>query len=104
MGRNFYFILMFRNKNIVAARIQARVAIRFARMGRKHAPFYRIVAVDARKKRNTEPLEFLGWYNPATKETNLNAASTNKWLNTGAKPSETVLGLLKKVLQYEPKR
>merc|ERR1712118_350683 len=95
------FCVMFSKKKVIAARFQARVAIRFARIGRKHAAFYRIVALDARKKRNTEPLEFLGWYNPATQETNLNADSISKWLNTGAKPSKTVLGLLKKVMQYE---
>merc|ERR550514_1247094 len=81
---------------VISTQIEARVAIRFTRMGRKHMPFYRIIAVDSRKRRDTRPLEFLGWYNPITKETNLNATSIKKWLSTGAQPSRTVTGLLKK--------
>lgn len=44
------------------------VKIRFTRVGKKHAPIYRIVAVDSRKKRDGEYLENLGTYNPLTKE------------------------------------
>ncbi len=35
--------------------------IRFTRMGRKKLPFYRIVAVDSRVRRDGAPLEYLGW-------------------------------------------
>merc|ERR1711904_347371 len=76
--------------------VEARVAIRFMRFGRKHEPFYRIIAVDSRKRRDTEPLEFLGWYNPTTKEANLNAPSVKKWLTCGAEPSNTVMSLLQR--------
>lgn len=44
------------------------VKIRFTRVGKKHAPIYRIVAIDSRKKRDGEYLENLGTYNPMTKE------------------------------------
>jgi small subunit ribosomal protein S16 len=44
------------------------VKIRFTRMGKKHAPVYRIVAIDSRKKRDGEYLENLGTYNPLTKD------------------------------------
>jgi len=44
------------------------VKIRFTRVGKKHAPIYRIVAIDSRKKRDGEYLENLGTYNPLTKE------------------------------------
>merc|ERR1712014_134112 len=77
---------------------ESRVSIRFMRMGRKHRPFYRIIAVDSRKKRETRPLEFLGWYNPFTKDTKLNAPSIKKWLNVGAQPSSTVANLLKRAM------
>merc|ERR1712083_354053 len=77
---------------------EALVSIRFMRMGRKHQPFYRIIAVDSRKRRDTEPLEFLGWYNPKTKETKLNSPSIKKWLNVGAQPSETLEKLLKRAM------
>ena len=44
------------------------VKIRFTRVGKKHAPIYRIVAIDSRKKRDGEYLENLGTYNPMNKE------------------------------------
>merc|ERR1719235_117818 len=75
---------------------EARVALRFTRKGRKHEPFYRIIAVDSRKKRDTGPLQFLGWYDPKTKEANLNAPAIKNWLGVGAQPSETVTNLLKR--------
>merc|ERR1719378_751885 len=85
-------------RKIISTQIEARVSIRFMRMGRRHMPFYRIIAVDSRKKRDTRPLEFLGWYNPATKETKLNTPSLRKWLNLGAVPSDTLANLLKRAM------
>ncbi len=40
----------------------------------------------------------LGWYNPLTKETNLNAPAIKKWLQNGAQPSQTVGDLLRKAM------
>lgn len=42
--------------------------------------------------------QFLGWYNPLSKETSLNAPSIKKWLEVGAQPSDTVAALLKKAM------
>merc|ERR1711937_520437 len=81
---------------LIPTNLEARVAIRFMRIGRIHEPFYRVVAVDSRKKRDTEPIEVLGWYNPKTKEANLAAPAIKKWLGFGAQPSETVKGLFKR--------
>lgn len=81
--------------------VEARVSIRFTRIGRKQLPFYRIVAIDSRKRRDGAPLEYLGWYNPLSKETNLNAPAIKKWLETGAQPSDTVKNLLKKAMVIE---
>ena len=77
------------------------VQIRFTRMGRKKLPFYRIVAIDSRKRRDGAPLEYLGWYDPLKKEANLNAPAIKKWLSVGAEPSETVNALLKKAMVVE---
>merc|ERR1712182_177060 len=85
-----------RSLNIEERTPEAQVTIRFMRLGRSHEPFYRIIAVDTRKKRDTKALEFLGWYNPKTKEGNLNAPSIKKWLSLGAHPSATVAGILKR--------
>lgn len=40
------------------------VRIRLTRMGKKKQPFYRIVVVDQRKKRDGAYIESLGYYNP----------------------------------------
>ena len=72
--------------------------LRFKRMGRKKRPFYRLVAIDSRRKREGLALEELGFYNPLTKETSLNAESIQKWIKDGAEPSETVAALLKKAM------
>eukprot|EP00887_Chlorella_sp_A99_P004603 scaffold4.g4603.t1 len=78
--------------------VENRVRIRFTRMGRKKLPFYRIVAVDSRVRRDGRPLEYLGWYDPLKKEANLNAPAIKKWLNVGAEPSDTVAALLKRAM------
>ena len=128
---------------------EARVSIRFQRLGRKKKPFYRIVAMESKKARNAAYLavsapspstpppspprpprlphlagpnapeafpareggmghvadralhlssQQLGWYNPMTKETYINAQETQKWLENGAQPSDTVHSLLKRAL------
>lgn len=82
--------------------IENRVAIRFQRYGRKKAPFYRLVAIDSRDRREGRPIEFLGWYDPLKKETNLNAPAIKKWLQVGAQPSDTVKSLLKKAYVITP--
>ena len=43
-------------------------------------------------------MQELGWYNPLSKETNLNAPAIKKWLQQGAQPSQTVGDLLRKAM------
>ena len=40
------------------------VKIRLTRQGAKKRPFYRIIAIDEREKRDGRPLEYLGTYDP----------------------------------------
>jgi len=74
------------------------VKLRMQRHGRSHRPFYRIVAVDARFKRNGKYLERLGWFNPTPGEgeesIEINADRVKHWLSVGAQPSDTVRDLL----------
>lgn len=74
------------------------VKIRLRRMGAKKAPFYRIVVADSRAPRDGAFLDELGYYNPTTEpaEIKIDAEKANKWLSTGAQPTDTVRGLLKK--------
>jgi small subunit ribosomal protein S16 len=73
------------------------VKIRLSRRGAKKRPFYDIVAIDSRKKRDGQPIEKLGYFNPmVTVETDqckkvvLLHDLIKKWLSNGAIPSETV--------------
>lgn len=74
------------------------VSLRLKRMGCRNKPFYRIVAVDSRKKRDGKYLEALGYYDPKTDPCTINVDHEKaiKWINCGAKPSETVRSIFKK--------
>jgi len=74
------------------------VKIRMTRMGSKRKPFYRIVALDSKTRRDGRPLEFLGYYNPMTEppEVKLEDERITYWLEQGAIPSDTVRSLLQK--------
>ncbi len=72
------------------------VRLRLKRMGAKKKPFYRIVAADSRSPRDGRSIEDLGNYNPLNGEININEAKAMKWLENGAKPSDTVRDLLSK--------
>jgi len=73
--------------------------IRLTRVGTKKKPFYRIVAMDSRKKRDGAYLENLGIYHPLKEDENqveIKEDRIKHWLNYGAKPSHTVKVLLNK--------
>lgn len=67
------------------------VKIRLARIGKIHAPMYRIVAIDSRKKRDGEALDILGTYNPLTQEVvQFHADRISHWESQGAIMSDAV--------------
>jgi len=71
------------------------VKIRFTRIGKKHAPIYRIVATDSRRKRDGKFLENLGTYNPMTKEiVQFHAERINYWISVGAIVTDSVQRLI----------
>ena len=74
------------------------VKMRLRRMGAKKAPFYRVVVADERAPRDGKFIDEVGYYNPLTDpaEIKFNVEKTEKWLNDGAQPTETVKSLLKK--------
>jgi len=74
------------------------VKIRLLRLGRKKKPFYRIVAIDSRSRRDGRYLDKLGYYDPLTKPATvqLEKEKIAKWLDQGAVPTETVFNLLQK--------
>lgn len=76
------------------------VRIRMKKLGRKHRPFFRICATDARSPRDGRVIEELGTYDPMIPETDarvtLNVERIQYWLGVGAQPSEKVAVLIKK--------
>jgi len=75
------------------------VKLRLLRMGAKKKPFYRVVAADARTKRDGKYIELVGTYNPITEpaEIKINEEVALKWLQLGAQPTDTVKSLFNKV-------
>ena len=75
------------------------VKIRLSLKGKKNQRSFWIIAVDERRARDSgNYLEYLGFYNPRSKEIKLNKDNINKWLTKGAQPTDTVKSLFKKYL------
>lgn len=72
------------------------VKIRFKRMGAKKNPFYRVVVADARSPRDGRCIEEIGYYNPLTKEAQIDNEKAAKWIANGAQPTDSVKALLQK--------
>lgn len=79
------------------------VKIRLSRAGAKKRPFYRIVAIDSRARRDGRPLEFLGTYDPIAKPKAivLDRDKLDAWVKQGAQVSPTVAALVR-ALQRRP--
>lgn len=73
------------------------VKIRLKRIGKKKAPFYRIIVSDARKTTQSTSLAEIGTYDPLKEpaEVKINEEEAKKWLKNGAQPTETVARLFK---------
>src|SRR5690625_6729545 len=70
------------------------VKIRLMRIGAKKTPHYRVVVVDSRKKRSSNYIESLGYYDPRdTTDTPLkiDVERARHWLDNGAQPTDTAL-------------
>lgn len=73
------------------------VRLRLTRMGKKKQPFYRIIAIDSRTRRDGKYIENIGYYNPLTHpaEIVVNEDKAFQWLKNGAIPSDTVRNLFR---------
>ncbi|MFH1850841.1 MAG: 30S ribosomal protein S16 [Candidatus Neomarinimicrobiota bacterium] len=72
--------------------------IRLKRIGRRNRPFYRVVVMDERTRRDGSAIEELGWYNPIdrTDTYKLNEERIFHWLKLGALATDTVHNLFQK--------
>ena len=73
--------------------------IRLKRIGRRNRPFYRLIVIDSRKKRDGAAIEQVGWYNPIADENSYDIKGDRvlHWLGEGAIPSDAV----KKIMRQE---
>lgn len=73
------------------------VKIRLKRLGRRKRPFFRVVAIDSRSRRDGVEIERLGWYDPlaeGSEKFHLKEDRIMHWLEVGAQPSNTVKSFL----------
>jgi len=79
------------------------VKIRLTRHGAKKRAFYRIVAIDERKPRQSRPLEFLGTYDPGHRpeRLQLSAERLEAWVANGAQLSPTVRSLVRRARRQQ---
>ena len=73
------------------------VKIRLKRMGKIRQPYYRVVVVDSRKKRDGKVIEEIGKYHPKEEPSFIDVVSDRAqyWLGVGAQPTEAVEAILK---------
>lgn len=66
------------------------VRIRLTRVGKKHAPFYRVVATDSRNKRDGAVLETIGTYDALKGNVvQFHEELYNAWILKGAQPTDS---------------
>jgi small subunit ribosomal protein S16 len=74
------------------------VVLRLARAGAKKKPYYHVVATDSRNPRDGKFIEAVGAYDPNfdPPRVSFDQERLDYWLKTGATPSETVAGLIRR--------
>lgn len=75
------------------------ISIHLRRTGANKDPHYRVVVADSRAARDGAFIEVLGHYHPRFEPAKvvLDVQKTKAWIDKGAKPSDTVKSLLKRV-------
>ncbi len=73
------------------------VKIRLKRMGKIRAPFYRVVVMDSRTKRDGRAIEEIGKYHPTEQPSviDIDTERAQYWLRQGAQPTDAVVALFK---------
>lgn len=80
------------------------VTVRLSRLGTSKAPYYRIVVADQRKKRDGRFIERIGTYDPrrTPEAIELDTARLEYWIGKGARPTETVQQIAKRLAARQP--
>ncbi len=74
------------------------VKIRLRREGSKDRPYYKVVVVDGRARRDGAYIDQVGTYNPMLEAdgAKIDLEKIDSWIGKGAQPSDTVRSLIKK--------
>ncbi len=82
------------------------VVIRLARSGVKKRPFYHLVVIDSRKRRDGKSIERIGYFNPVARgqevRLHMNLEKVYSWQKVGAQLSERVQSLVKEFQKQSP--
>lgn len=75
------------------------IKIRLARFGKKNSPFYRIVVIPGRTKREGKFIDTIGHYNPLSQSKKIfySEEKLQSWLKKGAKISEGLQKLIRRI-------
>ena len=75
------------------------ISIRLMRLGAKKRPYYRIVAIDSKKPRESKAKDIIGYYDPLKEppDIEVDLDKVKFWLERGAQASKTVQSLIHKV-------
>ncbi len=75
------------------------VVIRLSRAGAKKRPFYHMVVTDSRRRRDSNYIEQIGYFNPVARgqevRLHLEMDKLTHWQNVGAQLSDRVRALVK---------
>ena len=70
------------------------IKVRLSRTGPKKKPFFRIVAIDEKRKNKGMPVEVLGYWSPKNKTVEIDKDRLKFWLQRGAQTTPAVDKLL----------
>ena len=70
------------------------VKIRLSRGGAKNSPFYRIVAIDEKRKKGSSPVDILGFWQPKKNYKKLDQVKLKDWVSKGAQITKAVEKLM----------
>ncbi|MDE5545067.1 MAG: 30S ribosomal protein S16 [Malacoplasma sp.] len=71
------------------------VKIRLTRLGRHKLPYFRMIAIDSRSRRDGAYIKQVGTYEPFSGKVTINEDDVLLLLNQGAQPTDTVKNFLK---------
>jgi small subunit ribosomal protein S16 len=80
--------------------------IRLQKRGRTHRPLYKLVVAETSARRDGRFVEQLGNYNPSPRgaevRLSVDLARVDYWLGVGARPTDTVGGLIRDARRSSP--